>query len=963
MAIQKKRANSQRRSAPRMLDMLEPRLLLTTGFTWTGAVDANWSNNGNWLGGVAPTNNAVGVNVTFDSNTTRFTSTNNLTGLSLGTVTFNNTGVTLNGNAATITGGITASTSANNNIVDLPLALSGTATVTLGDSGTGGVLYLHNVLSGTGNLTKAGVGGLYLQGNNTYAGLTTINAGTVAVTNNNALGLADGTPASQTIVNAGGSLMLAADGLHIGNESLTLDGSGQSNIGVLTSSNVAEIDGTVTIAGTVTLNVINPGTVNLAGGLAGTSPIGSAGNGTVILSGGGSYSGLISVRGTLNLTGNYPSASVNVTSTSLGTLVGSGTVGHLSSVGGTVKPGGSGTAIFNATGGVAFDSNTFVDFNVNGATAGTSYSQLNVAGTVDLGSSALNVLLNAAFTPIAGTHFTLINNDGSDPVVGTFSGLPEGSALTLNGRSYHLSYVGGTGNDVVLTRDAVASAVAVNSTSPSVLGQPIGLVATVTGSGTPTGTVTFFDGASQIGAAAVQPNGTATLNTSTLSVGSHSITGQYSGDATFGPSDSSTFTQVVNKASLAMTLTPNQTLIGPGRFITVNVTAPAAAPSTQSVNGLVLAVLDGSTQIGTVTLNASGHGSTSVQLNTVGVHPLSVHFVGNANFLAGSSQAVNTYVQIEKIYAVGGDTGGAPEVKVFNADGSLRFDFMAYNPAFLGGVRVAVGDVNGDGIPDIITAAGPGGGPHVEVFNGIDLTLITQFFAYAPTFTGGVFVAAGDVNNDGFADIITGAGAGGGPHVEAFSGATGGVLYSFYAYAPTFPGGVHVAAGDVNGDGFADIITGAGAGGGPHVEAFSGADGSLLKSFYAYAPTFSGGVWVTTGDVNNDGKADIITGAGAGGSPTVVVYSGLDNSVLASFDAYPSSFPGGVRVASVDVNGDGHADIITGAGAGGGPHVRVISGAALSNVTPSTNITQFYAFNLPFPFGVFVGAGVDRLVV
>ena len=70
-----------------------------------------------------------------------------------------------------------------------------------------------------------------------------------------------------------------------------------------------------------------------------------------------------------------------------------------------------------------------------------------------------------------------------------------------------------------------------------------------------------------------------------------------------------------------------------------------------------------------------------------------------------------------------------------------------------------------------------------------------------------------------------------------------------------------------------------------------------------------------------------------------------------------------MRVASVDVNGDGHADIITGAGAGGGPHVRVISGAALSNVTPSTNITQFYAFNLPFPFGVFVGAGVDRLVV
>src|SRR5262249_54321370 len=142
---------------------------------------------------------------------------------------------------------------------------------------------------------------------------------------------------------------------------------------------------------------------------------------------------------------------------------------------------------------------------------------------------------------------------------------------------------------------------------------------------------------------------------------------------------------------------------------------------------------------------------------------------------------------------------------------------------------------------------------------------------------------------DGRADILTGAGPGAGPHVEVFKGSNGALERSFYAYASNFPGGVYVAAGDVTGDGIADIITGAGPGAGPHVEVFRNNlsnSQTLVTSFYAYPETFPGGVRVGVGDTNNDGRPDLLTAPGNGAALPEASFDALSTAQLHSFFAF-----------------------------------------------------------------------------
>jgi hypothetical protein len=176
-------------------------------------------------------------------------------------------------------------------------------------------------------------------------------------------------------------------------------------------------------------------------------------------------------------------------------------------------------------------------------------------------------------------------------------------------------------------------------------------------------------------------------------------------------------------------------------------------------------------------------------------------------------------------------------------DGSQLASFYATAPTFTGGIRLAVGDVNGDGFADVLAAAGPGGGPQVTVFDGYTLRVQTAFYALMPTFTGGLYIAAGDVNGDGLAEIIAGAEKGGGPQVTVFDGANQAELASFYALPSVFTGGVRVGFSS-DAVGRPAILTAAGPGGGPQTTLFDGQSQALLGSFFAFAPTYAGGLFV-----------------------------------------------------------------------------------------------------------------------
>lgn len=312
-------------------------------------------------------------------------------------------------------------------------------------------------------------------------------------------------------------------------------------------------------------------------------------------------------------------------------------------------------------------------------------------------------------------------------------------------------------------------------------------------------------------------------------------------------------------------------------------------------------------------------------------------------------------------YAVAADGGGGPRVQVYDAvSGEKLRDDFAYELAFTGGVRVATGDVTGDGVDDLATVAGKGGGPRVRVLDGLTGREVYNFFAYEPEFRDGLYVALGDVNGDGFADMITGTDSGGGPRVTVYSGRDGSQLADFFAYDPMFRGGVRIGAGDTNGDGRAEVITAPGVGLETKVIVWSGIPLTPIGSFVAFEGGYAGGAFVSGGGLRPDGRTDVVVGSGISTVPAypgsrVRVFDPNTFQLIRDVEPYPT-FPGDtpvtteVRVTAIDRNGDNIADVGVSLGAGAQPLVKFLDGRNGRQLGE-----PILAFEATFLGGVFIG--------
>jgi len=358
-----------------------------------------------------------------------------------------NESLTLNGTGAVASFGALVSVSGSN---------SWSGNISLGSDSTVGalsasdVLNLNGSISGTGSLTKIGSGTLVLSGSaaNSYAGSMVVNAGTLLLNK-----AASTTAVPGALVIGDGAGGVNADVVRLRGDSQIQDSASVT----ITSSGLLDSDGFLEVvgalSGTGNLQLDNStfsvgflgGTITFDGTISGPGNLVRNGTGIWILNGTNTFSGASTINGTTFVNGTLPANLISV----FGTLGGTGTVGRVN-VGstGTISPGLSPGRL--TTGHMTFGFPSTFRVELNGTTPGSGYDQLNVNGVVNLTNATLNATLG--FLSAISNTFTIIDNDGTDAVTNPFLGLPEGATVNVSGTPFAVSYLGGTGNDVVLTR-------------------------------------------------------------------------------------------------------------------------------------------------------------------------------------------------------------------------------------------------------------------------------------------------------------------------------------------------------------------------------------------------------------------------------------------------------------------------------------------------------------------------------
>ncbi len=390
-------------------------------------------------------------------------------------------------------------------------------------------------------------------------------------------------------------------------------------------------------AGPVTVTVPKPGSTTLVLGAPNPSLVGQS----------------VTFTATVSpvLASGVPTGTVSFTANGTTTTVPVDTTGAAAFTTNAL-PAGSNTVTANYSGDAVFLASTASTTQTVNKAASTTALVSNVNPSVFGGT----VTFTATVSPSGATGTVQFTVDGSAagiPVT-VVAGQATYSTNALSVGAHPISasyggnaaYLGSTSPTVTQTVGPVlrpTSTVVTSSLSPSTFGQNVTFTATVrpvTGTGTPAGTVRFsIDGINVGGILTLNAQGRATYSTAALAGGTHTVIATYSGSATFAGGGSAAFTQVVNRAASAITLTSNRnpSVFGQSVTFTTRVT-PAGA------TGTVTFRIDGAAIGGPVTLNAAGQATLVLRNLTVARHTVSAVYSGNGNYLPRTSATLTQQV-------------------------------------------------------------------------------------------------------------------------------------------------------------------------------------------------------------------------------------------------------------------------------------------------------------------------------
>jgi hypothetical protein len=382
------------------------------------------------------------------------------------------------------------------------------------------------------------------------------------------------------------------------------------------------------------------------------------------------------------------------------------------------------------------------------------------------------------------------------------------------------------------------------------------------------------------------------------------------------------------------------------RVYTTDGTATTAGGDYQVISSLQLTFQPGGPLTQTVTVFVEGdrivESDETFFVNLTGVRNATLADAQGLGTITNDDVPITPASKAEDLLVLGSDAGGEgrrTRVKIIDLKtDEVRKTFTPYGSNFRGGARVAVADLDRDGVAEIITAPGSGRAGLVKVFdlNGVEQDEY-RINAYPSSFLGGVFVAVGDVDGDSWLDIITTPGSGRSAEVKVWQNRLGVAstdsdpigntpFKTFLAFGATYLGGATVAAGDLTGDGRAEIIVGNGEGMSPTVRMFDATTFTTtglaprLREIKPFDSGDRGGVFVAVGNLRGTNTPEIIIGNGTNGRGRVEEYDS-DGTRFKTISAYTDETKNApVHVAAKEIDHDDGAllEVVTAQGNGGG---------------------------------------------